>query len=322
MGALLLRRAAAVGPLLVVVSFLTFALLDASGGDYASRLARDPAVSDALLAQVRAVYGLDKPLLERYGRWAWGALRGDLGWSFDYQCAVGPLLLERVGNTLLLALTSLAIAWGFAIPLGVLSAVHQGTWLDKAAGLVAYLGLSMPRVFLSLLAVLLAFRTGLFPIGGLRDEVAWDGLSAWGRAADVAWHLCLPALVLGLTNMAATMRQMRGYTIETLAQDYVRTARAKGLPERTVLFKHVVRNAINPLVTLFGYSVANLVTGSFLVEVVFAWPGMARLTLTALLARDVNLVMASVVLASVMLVLGNLLADLLLAAVDPRIRVA
>jgi len=320
--ALLLRRAAAVGPLLLVVSFLTFLLLEASGGDYVSRLADNPTVSDETLARMRAIYGLDRPVLERYGRWVWGAVRGDLGWSLDLQRPVGGLLAERLGNTLLLAVSSLLLAWGLAIPLGVLSAVKQGTWLDKASGLLAYVGLSVPRVFLALLAILFAWHTGWFPTGGLRDEAGWDEMTLWGRLVDVAWHLCLPALVLALTNMASTMRQMRGYTLETLAQDYVRTARAKGLPERTVLFKHTVRNAINPLVTLFGYSLANLVTGAFLVEVVMSWPGMARLTLNALLSKDANLVMASVMLASVMLVIGNLLADLLLAAVDPRIRVA
>jgi len=320
--ALLLRRLLALVPLLLVVSFLTFVMLDASGGDYLSKLVGNPEVSDEYLARMRATYGLDRPLLERYGRWLAGAVRGDLGRSFDYSRDVGDLLGERLGNTLLLAGAALLLSWGLAIPLGVLAAVRRGTWLDRGAGLLAYLGLSMPRVFLALLAVLFAAASGWFPLGGLRDEVRWDDLSAWGRVTDVAWHLCLPALVLALTGMAGAMRQMRGHTLEVLEQDYVRTARAKGLPERTVLFEHTVRNAINPLVTLFGYSLAHLVTGAFLVEVVFSWPGMARLTLTALMARDVNLVMASVMLASVCLVLGNLVADLLLAAVDPRVRVA
>jgi len=305
-----------------VVSFLTFVLLDASGGDYLSKLVGNPEVSDEYLARMRATYGLDRPLLERYGRWLSGAVRGDLGRSFDYQRDVASLLTERLGNTLLLAVAALVLSWGLAVPLGVLAAVKRGTWLDRASGLLAYLGLSLPRVFLALLAVLFAASSGWFPLGGLRDEVRWDDLGALGRLADVAWHLCLPAIVLALTGMAGAMRQMRGHTLEALAQDYVRTARAKGLPERTVLFKHTVRNAINPLITLFGYSLAHLVTGAFLVEVVFSWPGMARLTLTALMARDVNLVMASVMLASICLVVGNLVADLLLAAVDPRVRVA
>ncbi len=316
-----LRRLAATVPLLLVISFMTFLLIDSSSGDYLTRLLDNPSVTEEYIASLRAQYGLDRPFIERYGLWLWNAVQGELGRSFEYNRDVSDLLVERMANTLLLAFFALIFSWGVAIPLGVISAVRQNTWIDKVAGFVAYFGLSIPRVFLALLAVMFAAQTGWFPIGGLRNEVRWDEFTAWEKVLDVGWHLVLPATVLGITNMAGYMRQMRGYTIETLAQDYVRTARAKGLPERTVLFKHTVRNAINPLVTLFGYSLAYLITGSFLVEIVMSWPGMARLTLSALMAKDVHLVMASVMLASLMLVMGNLIADVLLALVDPRIRV-
>jgi peptide/nickel transport system permease protein len=316
-----LRRLAATVPLLLVISFLTFLLLNSSSGDYLTRLLDNPSVTEEYVASLRAQYGLDRPFIERYGLWLWNAVQGNLGRSFEYNRDVSDLLFERMSNTLLLAFCALVLSWGVAIPLGVISAVRQNTWVDKVAGFIAYFGLSIPRVFLALLAVMFAASTGWFPIGGLRDEVHWDDFTMWEKTLDVAWHLFLPAMVLAITNMAGYMRQMRGYTIETLAQDYVRTARAKGLPESVVLFKHTVRNAINPLVTLFGYSLAYLITGSFLVEIVMSWPGMARLTLSALLAKDVHLVMASVMMASVMLVLGNLTADVLLAMVDPRIRV-
>ena len=316
-----LRRLAATVPLLLAISFLTFVLLNSSSGDYLTRLLDNPSVTEEYVASLRAQYGLDRPFLERYGLWLWNALQGELGRSFEYNRDVSSLLFERMSNTLLLAFCALILSWGVAIPLGVISAVRQNTWVDKLAGFVAYFGLSIPRVFLALLAVMFAAYTGWFPIGGLRDEVRWDDFTLWQKTTDVAWHLFLPAMVLSITNMAGYMRQMRGYTIETLAQDYVRTARAKGLPESVVLFKHTVRNAINPLVTLFGYSLAYLITGSFLVEIVMSWPGMARLTLSALMAKDVHLVMASVMMASVLLVLGNLTSDLLLALVDPRIRV-
>jgi peptide/nickel transport system permease protein len=317
----LLRRLLALVPLMLVISFLTFVLLNASSGDYLTRLLDNPAVSEEHIEALRSQYGLDRPFIERYGLWLWNAVHGELGRSFEYNRDVADLIFERLRNTLLLAFAALIFSWGLAIPLGVLSAVKQGSWVDKAAGFIAYFGLSIPRVFLALLAVMFAAKTDWFPIGGIRDEVRWDDFTTWERVVDVAWHLFLPTVVLGITNMAGYMRQMRGSTLETLAQDYVRTARAKGLPERSVLFKHTVRNAINPLVTLFGYSLAYLITGSFLVEVVMAWPGMARLTLNALLNKDSHLVMAAVMMASIMLVLGNLVADLLLAAVDPRIRV-
>jgi len=259
-------------------------------------------------------------MLRGYSVWASNVLTGDLGESYKYKESVATVILSRVKNTLLLSIIALLIAWGLAIPLGVWSGVRPNSLIDHACGAVAYFGLSVPSVFLALLAVLFAYFTGWFPIGGMRDLVHWDELSLWQKITDVAHHLALPAIVVGIVSLAGYMRQMRGQMVETLSADYVRTARAKGLSQRAVVYKHAFRNAINPLVTLLGFSLAGLLSGSFLVEVVMNWPGLARVVVDAVFARDEPLIMASVLVAALMLIAGNLFADVLLAMVDPRIR--
>jgi peptide/nickel transport system permease protein len=228
-------------------------------------------------------------------------------------------MAARVWATVKLEIVALAIAWGLAIPLGVWSGVRPNSWIDHLCGALAYMSLSVPGVFLSILALLFALETKLFPVGNMRSLDA-DTLSLWGQFKDFVWHVTLPAAVIGLTSVAVYMRQMRGQMVETMSSDYVRTARAKGVPAYRVQFVHALRNAINPLVTLFGFSISALLSGSFLVEYVFNWPGLARVTVDAVFSKDEPLVMASVLFAAVLLVAGNLVADVLLALVDPKIR--
>jgi peptide/nickel transport system permease protein len=316
----LLRRLLAIPPLLLAVSFLTHCLLYLAPGDYFTRLADNPAVTAEVMAQLRHQYGLDGGLLYRYWKWLVNAVQLDFGHSYRFDTSVFHLIAERTGNTLLLTVTSMMVAWLLALPLGVIAGVYQGKVVDRVAGFVSFLGLSIPRVFFALLMVMFAASTHWFPIGGMRDTTNWDDFTTTQKILDVAHHLVLPTFVIATTELAAYMRQMRAEMVETLSKDYVRTAKAKGLSRWQVVVKHAFGNAVNPLVTLFGYSLAALLTGSFLVEVVFSWPGLARLTVDAVFAQDEPLVMASVVMATVMLVLGNLVADVLLAAIDPRIR--
>jgi peptide/nickel transport system permease protein len=386
----LLRRLLAIPPLLIAISFLTYALLHFTPGDFFQRLELDPNYSQDFVMSKRASVGKVLPvapakraselgtftlhgtdysfdgegrlladgkladprreqtavksfrwpaggthwsitesgevyrrvgMLRGYFAWLARAVTGDLGESFNAQESVATTITERLGNTLILSLVALLISWGLAIPLGVWSGVKPNSIVDWMCGATAYAGLSLPSVFLALLAVLFAYYTGWFPVGGMRDLVAWKDMTGWERFGDVAHHLALPASVVGLRSTASYMRQMRGQMVETLSQDYVRTARAKGLSERSVIYKHTLRNAINPLVTLLGFSIAGLLSGSFLVEVVMNWPGLARLVVDSVFARDEPMVMAAVLMATLMLVFGNVIADLLLAAVDPRIRV-
>ncbi len=320
MTAFLARRLLHLIPLVLGISFLSFMIIELAPGDFLSDVRANETIAPEVVRSMEVRFGLDRPWPERYVRWLGNVvLHHDFGESFAYHQPVFAVIAPRLGNTLLLALAAALIAWGLAIPLGILAAVKQHSAWDKGASLVAFLGLSVPEVFLALLMLLLAARTGWFPIGGMRD-LDWDTYSAGRKLVDLLHHLALPALVLGSVPMAARMRQMRANLLDVLRLEYVTTARAKGLPERTVIWKHAVRNALNPLVTLFGFTLATLLSGSFVVEIVFGWPGLGRLTYDALLKQDLYLVMGSVLLASVMLVLGNLVADILLAVVDPRIR--
>ena len=317
----LIRRLLAAIPLIIVVTFITKALLVASPGNYLDNLRLNPSISRDTIAQMERMYHLDSNnVLERYWYWFWPALQGDFGYSFTKSAPVWSLIGERVTNTLLLTGSALVFSWLLAIPLGMLAAVYRNRWLDKLIGFISFSGLSIPSVFFSLLMILFAAKTGLFPAGGIHNQVMWDVMTPWQRFVDTLWHLVLPMTVLGTISLAQYVRQMRSEMIETLSQDYIRTARAKGLSRRRVLTRHALGNAINPLVTLFGFSLATLLAGALLTEYVFGWPGLGTLIFDALSNKDEPIVMASVVMLVLMLVIGNLIADVLLAIIDPRIR--
>jgi peptide/nickel transport system permease protein len=272
-----------------------------------------------LLDAMRHRFGLDRPWWVQYGLYLRNVfLHFDFGESFSRHQPVFVVLREGLLNTLLLASTAAVITWGLAIPLGTWAAVRQHSWVDKLLSVLAFVWLSIPEVLSGLLLLMLAARTGWFPVGGMHS-LDWDDLDTIGKAWDLIRHLTLPALVVGLIPLAGRMRQMRGNLLDVLRLDYVTTARAKGLDEKVVIFKHALRNALNPLITLFGYTLGTLVAGSFIAEIIFSWPGLGRITLEAILAQDQYLVMGSVIMASVVLVVGNLIADLLLAIADPRI---
>ncbi|HVP15162.1 MAG TPA: ABC transporter permease [Terriglobales bacterium] len=315
-----LRRLLQLVPLLLALTALTFLLLRLAPGDYLSSVASNPDVSDATLDAMRHRFGLDRSWLVQLGLYLRNVLfHLDFGESFSLHRPVFAVLRGALLNTLLLALAGALVTWGLAIPLGAWAAARHDTPVDRALSFVAFLGLSVPEVLSGLLLLMLAARTGWFPAGGMRS-IDWDLLGPGAKALDLLRHLVLPALVVGLVPLASRMRQMRASLLDVLGQEYVTTARAMGLPERSVILRHGMRNALNPLITLFGYTLGSLLSGSLVAEVIFAWPGLGRVTYEALLSRDLYLVVGSVLMAAVVLVLGNLVADLLLAAADPRIR--
>jgi len=316
----LLRRLLALIPLLLGVTLLAFLLIYLAPGDFLSQMAENPTVSAETIAAMRHKFGLDQPWYVQYVLWLKNVFfHLDFGESFAYRQPVFSVIIPRLGNTLLLSLAAAVVAWGLAIPLGIISAVRQYSWIDKTSSFISFFGLSIPEIFFGLLMMYLAAKTGWLPVGGMHS-LDYDDLSWGGKMLDLGRHLFLPALVLGTVPLAGRMRQMRANLLDVLRLDYVTTARAKGLAEGKVVWKHAVRNAINPLITLFGLTLASLLSGSFIVEIVMAWPGLGSLTLDALLKQDLYLVMGSVVIAATMLLLGNLVADILLAIADPRIR--
>jgi peptide/nickel transport system permease protein len=316
----LLRRLVTLIPLLMGVTLIAFLLIYLAPGDFLSQMGENPMITQETLDAMRRSFGLDQPWYVQYVLWLKNVfLHLDFGQSFAYRQPVFDVIMPRLGNTLLLASAAAVVAWGLAIPLGIISAVRQYSWIDKSVSFVSFLGLSIPEIFFALLMMYMAAKTGWFPVGGMRS-LDYNDLQFGSQILDVLHHLALPALVLGTVPLAGRMRQMRANLLDVLRLDYVTTARAKGLSENVVIGKHAVRNAINPLITLFGFTLASLLSGSFIVEIVMSWPGLGSLTLDALLKQDLYLVMGSVVIAATMLVLGNLVADVLLAIADPRIK--
>jgi peptide/nickel transport system permease protein len=314
-----LRRVLQTLPLLVGISVLTFLLLQLTPGDFLNQMAENPAISPEAISAMRTRFGLDQPWYVQYGLYLKNiVLHFDFGESFSRHQPVFQVLREGLGNTLLLAGAAAVVTWGLAIPLGMWAAVRQHAWVDRILSLMAFVWLSVPEILSGLLLLMLAARTGWFPVGGMRS-LDYDELNIGWKIADLLHHLALPALVVGLVPLASRMRQMRGSMLDVLRMDYVTTARSKGLDERVVLYKHALRNALNPMITLFGYTLGALVSGSFIAEIIFSWPGLGRLTLDAILTQDQYLVMGSVLMASLVLIAGNLIADLLLALADPRI---
>ncbi len=305
-------------PLLVGITFLAFLVIDLAPGDYFSALKMNPSISPELIRQMEVQFGYGDPLLVRYLKWLWRVLHGDLGISVAYRVAVLDLIALRAGNTVILALGSMLVTWSLAVPVGILVALRPQSLGDRLLSFCAFLGMSLPNFFLAFLVMFMALRTGWFPIGGT-FSITYDSLTLWGKLADRLQHLWLPMFVLGVGGMASLMRLMRANILEIKQSDFVRTARAKGLSERVVVGKHILRNALNPFVTLAGYELGNLLGGAALVEAVMNLQGLGTLILDAVRSLDVYLVMGSVLMGSVLLLMGNLLADLALTLVDPRI---
>jgi len=313
----ILKRVLQAIPLLLIISVLIFALLKLSPVDPLAHLKANPSISQAAIKAEEERLGLNKPAPVQYGIWLKNLMQGDLGISTSGS-SVSTLLINRAGNTLLLSLLTLFFTWLIAVPAGVYAAVHRGKWIDKFFGILTAVGMSMPTFLLALLLLMLALATRVLPIGGLTSPDFFE-LNPLQQILDVAHHLVIPVTVLTFVNLAHIQRQMRANLLDVYRAEYVRTARAKGLAENVVIYRHALRNAINPLITMMGFEFSYLLSGAALTETVLAYPGLGRLTLEAVLTKDMNLVMASLMLGSVMLIAGNLLADVLLKFADPRI---
>ncbi len=306
---------------ILLASILSFIIIQLAPGDYLDTLKQNPKIAEETIKQLTNQFGLDKPWYVQYWRWFVQVVTQlDFGTSFVYNRSVASLLGERIPATLLLATSSIIITWLIAIPLGILSAVKQSSWTDKILRVVSYLGQGFPSFITALVLLIIAqYLSPLLPVGNM-TSLNHTELSPIGKILDIAWHMILPTIALSITSFAGLMRLMRGQMLDVMRQDYIQTARAKGLPEDKVIYVHGLRNAINPLITLLGFEFASLLGGSFIAEFFFNWPGLGRLILQAVTAQDLYLVMGSLTMGATMLIVGNLLADLLLKAVDPRIK--
>jgi peptide/nickel transport system permease protein len=321
MAGFLLRRALQSVAILFVVATLTFFLLHLAPGDAVDAMVTDARVPAEVRAVLREQYGLNAPLLVQYTRHVYGALRGHLGYSISQHQMVSDVLAETIPNTLLLMGTALVLSFAIGITVGALQGARAESRFDRVASAITTTLATLPDFWLATGIVLLfAYTLRLFPVAGMVDPAMHSFLSPVGRAIDVLRHLTLPVLSLVLIIASVVARYQRAALLDTWHDDFLRTARAAGVPWRRRLFRHALRNALLPIVTLLGLSLPSLVGGALFVETVFAWPGMGRVAVEALLLRDYSLVLGAVLVASGLVAVGGVLADVLQAVIDPRVR--
>lgn len=315
----LLRRLGASFLLLFLVLTFTFFFLRLLPGD-PIRAVEEQKLTTEQRANLERLYGLDRPLPEQYLVWISSVARGDWGTSLSQQRPVSAALWDVLPATMLLALAAFSVEIAAALLLGVAAALRRGKALDHAIRVITLILFSQPGFWTALMVILLfSYVWPVLPAGHMRSVDA-EFMSPAGRFLDLLWHLVLPALALGLGTAGATARYVRGSLIEVMSQDYIRTARAKGLSERRVVWVHGLRNALVPLTQVFAISLSILLSGSIISEVVFSWPGLGRLTFQAVLARDYPLILGTITISAALVILGNFLADVLHALVDPRVR--
>ena len=306
---------------ITVISFVVIHLAPGSPTDMETTL--NPLVGEAARQRLEALYGLDKPLYVQYWDWLTRLVQLDFGQSMSADARpVLDKILERLPLTVGMNVISLLLTLLLAIPLGILSALRQNSLLDRGVTILVFLGFAMPSFWLALLLMLFfGIELQWLPLSGL-TSLDYAGLSLWGKVCDLTSHLALPILVYTIGGLAGMSRYMRACMLEVLRQDYILTARAKGLPAHTVIMRHALRNALLPVITLLGLSVPGLIGGSVIIESIFALPGLGQLFYAAVMARDYTMIMGNLVLGAVLTLAGNVLADLCYGLADPRIRTA
>ncbi len=319
MSKLILKRLLATVPLLFGITLLVFFLMSLTHTNFLTQLRMTPNIPRAYIDAMEHSFGLNEPWYVQYVLWIKHVLRLDFGYSWTYHIPITDLLAQRIPATLFLALSSLILTWLIAIPIGLLAAAFRDSIFDKICNIFSCIALSIPEFFLALIAVFVAAKTGLLPCFG-KTSLDHAFLPPGQQFLDYLQHLILPTLVLSACHVANTSRILRANALDYLRSEFVTTARAKGLSEFSILFKHVLKNALNPLITHLGFAFSSLLSGSLLIENVMNYPGLGQLIYEALTKQDQYLLMAIVVVTCLMLILGNLLADVLLGVVDPRVR--
>ena len=317
MTSFILRRLLHMCITLVGISIISWIIITQAPGSPIA-LTMDPKVSPKIIEQMEKNYDLDKPVYQQYFLWIKKLFTGKL-YSFKDGRPVMEKIGERIWNTLLLNLVATLIIFSLAIPLGIFSAKRQYTFLDHLGTFGAFLGLSIPGFWLAYLIILGTVELFGYPVLGMRSFVT-EGFGMAEIVLDRIWHLMLPALIMAIHGIAGLSRYTRSSMLEVIRQDYIRTAKAKGVPEETVYYKHGLKNALLPIITLFGFLIPGLIGGSIIMESVFAWPGIGRLAYQAVLARDYPVVMTILTISAVLTLIGNFIADILYGIADPRIR--
>lgn len=311
----ILKRLLHAIPLLLIVTLITFAIITLAPGDPVYMFVNPEQATPQDLELIRAELGLDQPIPIRYIKWLGNAVQLDFGRSFLTGRDVMETLFEAIPNTIILALCATIFAFCVSIPAGIISAVKRNTIWDYLFSTISFIGLSLPSFWFGLMLILVfSLKLQWLPTAGMRENFDAFVLS------DRIRHLILPMIVLGMGQMAGQMRQLRGAMLEVIRQDYIRTARSKGLKETVVIMKHAFRNALLPIITLLGFIIPGLVSGAVITETIFSWPGIGRIGIAASFNRDYPVIMGNLMIASVMVVCGSMLADILYAVADPRIK--
>ena len=320
----LVKRILFMIPLLLGITIICFFVMRlAPGSPTDLQTQMNPKASAEMRERLMSLYELDKPVYVQYASWLKKLARGDLGTSFssDHR-PVADKILERLPITIAINLLSLIIIIAVAVPIGVLSAVHQDSLFDKVMSVIVFIGFAMPTFWLALLMMIFfGIHLGWLPISGLRS-LNYEYLSTWRQLVDLAGHLVLPVFISAFGGLAGLSRYMRANMLEVIRQDYLLTARAKGLSERQVIYKHALRNALLPAITILGLSIPGLIGGSVIFETIFAIPGMGQLFYMSVMARDYPTVMGILLIGAVLTLAGNLIADVSYAVADPRVRIS
>jgi len=320
----LIRRLAILIPTFIGITLVCFAVIHlAPGSPTDLQTQMNPDITPQAIEQLNAHYGLDKPLATRYVLWMKNLAMLDFGRSISSDARpVWDKIRERLPITIYINISSMVIIFLAAIPLGVVSALRRGSATDRSITVFVFIGFSIPGFWLALICMdLFGVRLGWLPISGIHSA-EYASLSLWGKAIDTTRHLFLPVFISAFGSLAGMSRYMRSSMLEIIRQDYILTARAKGLPERTVIYKHAMRNALLPVITILGLSIPGLIGGSVIFESIFAIPGLGKLFYEAIMMRDYNMIMGSLTIGAVLTLLGNLIADICYSIADPRIRVA
>lgn len=316
-----LRRILGMIPTLLVISVLCFLVIKLQPGSFIDQYLEDPRFSKETVANITRQLGLDQPAWKQYLNWITGVVtRLDFGYSFASGAPVTSIIGERLGWTVFIAALTLALTWLIAVPLGIYTAFNRYGIPAQIANFLGYVGLAIPDFLAALLLVVLVRQLGGTNVGGLFRPDMIDAPWSFAKVLDLLAHLWIPVLAVGLEGVTGLMRQMRASTLDVLSQDYIRTAKAKGLPQGRVIWKHAVRNAINPLISLAGLSLPTLISGTIIISIVMSLPTIGPLLYDSLLNKDQYTAMTLLMLSAFLLLIGNLLSDLALAWADPRVR--
>lgn len=319
----ILRRVLGMVPTLLIISAVCFLVIKLQPGSFTDQYLEDPRFTRETAAAISRQLGLDQPPVAQYFRWLGGVVtRFDFGYSFLQNRPVVTVIGELIGWTVFIALTTLLVSWLIAVPLGIYTAFNRHSAASQAIGFLGYLGLAIPDFLAALLIVALVLRLGGSNVGGLFSPEYIGAPWSWGRVLDLLGHLWIPVLAVGLEGVAGLMRQMRASMLDVLGQDYVRTAKAKGAGQRQVIWRHAVRNAINPLISLAGLSLPTLISGTIIISIVLNLPTIGPLLYDSLINKDQYMALTLLMFSAALLLIGNLLADVALAWADPRVRYA